>query len=60
MPRTRNPYPAEFREQIVALARTGRCVEDLAREFAIGSTFQIGSTTTKLFHLTKIPVTVVK
>jgi transposase len=33
MPRTRNPYPPEFREQIVALARTGRTVEDLAREF---------------------------
>jgi len=33
MPRTRNPYPAEFREQIVALARAGRSVEDLAREF---------------------------
>ena len=33
MPRTRDPYPAEFREQIVALARTGRSVEDLAREF---------------------------
>jgi transposase len=33
MPRTRTPYPAEFREQIVALARTGRSVEDLAREF---------------------------
>lgn len=33
MPRTRNPYPAEFREQIVALARTGRSIEDLAREF---------------------------
>jgi transposase len=33
MPRTRNPYPAEFREQIVALARTGRSVESLAREF---------------------------
>ena len=33
MPRTRNPYPAEFREQIVALARTGRSVEELAREF---------------------------
>jgi transposase-like protein len=30
MPRTRNPYPAEFREQIVALARIGRGVEDLA------------------------------
>jgi transposase len=33
MPRTRNSYPAEFREQIIALARAGRSVEDLAREF---------------------------
>ena len=33
MPRTRNPYPAEFREQIVALARAGRSIEELAREF---------------------------
>ena len=33
MPRTRNPYPAEYRDQIVALARTGRGVEELAREF---------------------------
>jgi transposase len=33
MPRTRNPYPPDFREQIIALARTGRSVEDLAREF---------------------------
>ena len=33
MPRTRNPYPAEFRDQIVALAHAGRSVEDLAREF---------------------------
>lgn len=33
MPRTRNPYPSEFREQIVALAHAGRRVEDLAREF---------------------------
>ena len=24
MPRTRNPYPAEFREQIIALAHAGR------------------------------------
>jgi transposase len=32
MPRTRNPYPPEFREQIVALARAGRSVEDLARD----------------------------
>jgi transposase len=33
MPRTRNPYPAEFWEQIVALAHSRRSVEDLAREF---------------------------
>ena len=33
MPRTRNPYPADFRDQIVALARSGRRVEELAREF---------------------------
>jgi hypothetical protein len=33
MPRTRNPYLAEFREQIIALARAGRSVEELAREF---------------------------
>ena len=33
MPRTRNPYPAEFRDQLVALVRTGRSVESLAREF---------------------------
>ena len=33
MPRTRNSYPAEFREQIVALGRAGRSVEELAREF---------------------------
>jgi transposase len=33
MPRTRTPYPAEFREQIIALARAGRSVESLAREF---------------------------
>jgi len=33
MPKTRNPYPADFREQIIALARAGRSVEKLAREF---------------------------
>jgi len=33
MPRTRNPYPTEFRDQIIALARSGRSVESLAREF---------------------------
>ncbi len=33
MPNTRKPYPPEFREQLVALVRTGRTPEDLAREF---------------------------
>jgi len=33
MARTRPAYPPEFREQIVALARIGRSVEDLSREF---------------------------
>ena len=33
MPRTRTPYPADFREQIVALVRAGRSAEDLAEEF---------------------------
>ena len=30
MPRTRRPYPPEFREQLVALVRAGRTPEDLA------------------------------
>lgn len=33
MPRTRPPYPPEFREQLVALHRAGRSIEELAREF---------------------------
>lgn len=33
MPRTRPPYPAEFRQQIVELARVGRSPTELAREF---------------------------
>ena len=33
MPRTRNPYPAEFRDQIVALHRAGRGIGELAQEF---------------------------
>ena len=33
MPRHRPAYPPEFREQIVALHRSGRSVVDLAREF---------------------------
>ena len=33
MPRSRPPYPPEFRDQIVALHRAGRSVSELAREF---------------------------
>jgi transposase len=33
MPRTRPPYPPEFREQILALHRAGRSCEELAREY---------------------------
>ena len=33
MPRSRPPYPAEFRRQIVELARAGRSVQELAEEF---------------------------
>ena len=32
MPRTRNPYPADFREQLVALVRNARSVESQARK----------------------------
>ena len=33
MPRTRPPYPPEFRRRIVELARGGRSAWDLAKEF---------------------------
>lgn len=33
MGKTRPPYPADFREQIVALAQSGRSIAELAREF---------------------------
>jgi transposase len=33
MPRTRPPYPAEFRRQLVELVRAGRTPEELAKEF---------------------------
>ena len=33
MPRSRPPYPPEFREQMVALVRSGRSPESLSREF---------------------------
>lgn len=33
MPRTRPPYPVEFRQQIIELARAGRTPAELSREF---------------------------
>lgn len=33
MPRTRPPYPAEFRQQLIELARAGRTPTELSREF---------------------------
>ena len=33
MPRTRQPYPPEFRRQMVELVRAGRTAEELSREF---------------------------
>lgn len=33
MPKTRMPYPAEFRQQIVELAQAGRTPAELSREF---------------------------
>jgi len=33
MPRTRPPYPAEFRQQIIELARAGKTPAELSREF---------------------------
>jgi transposase len=33
MPKTRPPYPAEFRQQIIELARAGRTPAELSREF---------------------------
>jgi transposase len=33
MAKTRPPYPAEFREQIIELARNGRTPAELSREF---------------------------
>jgi transposase len=33
MPRTRNPYPPDFREQMVELVRAGRAPDELAKEF---------------------------
>ena len=33
MPRTRRPYPPEFRRQMVELVRAGRTPKELAKEF---------------------------
>ncbi|MBA2675730.1 transposase [Ramlibacter sp.] len=33
MPKSKPPYPAEFRQQIIALARAGRTPAQLSREF---------------------------
>ena len=33
MPKSRPPYPAEFRRQMVDLVRSGRTPEELSREF---------------------------
>lgn len=33
MPRTRRPYPAEFRRRLVELVRSGQAPEELARKF---------------------------
>jgi transposase len=33
VPRTRPPYPAEFRQQMIELARAGKTPTELAREF---------------------------
>ncbi len=33
MPKSRSPYPAEFRAQMVELVRSGRTPEELSREF---------------------------
>lgn len=33
MPKTRPPYPPEFREKIIALHASGRSIKSLARDF---------------------------
>ena len=33
MPKSHAPYPQEYRQQILELARTGRSAEELAKEF---------------------------
>ena len=38
MPRSKPPYPADFRSRIVDLARSGRTARSLAREFNVTDT----------------------
>jgi transposase len=38
MPRSKPPYPAEFRARVVELARSGRTIRSLAREFGVTDT----------------------
>jgi transposase len=37
MPSSKPPYPAAFREQVVELARAGRSLKQLAREFGVSA-----------------------
>jgi len=38
MPRSKPPYPAEFRARVVDLARSGRTLLSLAKEFGVTDT----------------------
>src|SRR3954462_4819178 len=38
MPRTRPPYPSEFRARMIDLARSGRTVRSLSKEFGVTET----------------------
>ena len=35
MPKSHKPYPPEYRRRIVELARSGRAINELAREFEV-------------------------
>ena len=37
MPNSKPPYPAQFREQMVDLARSGRGLKQLSREFGVSA-----------------------
>lgn len=37
MPKTKPPYPAEFRQQMVELMRAGRAPAELAKEFGVSA-----------------------